>query len=375
VSTPPLNLCQQLAALVGARGSDPEVASIIRLAAENRTSEALRLNLLEGLGQGMRQARISLAVWLSQPPSEAQAAVATIKVHLEQACRTVTDEQAPMSSRLAAMRLLSFAPLDWILPTLEQVLQPSVPSTVQQVALTALASHNDPRATALLLERYPTFAPAVRTQARDILLSRPDRILSLLEAIEQRRIPVSELSTAQIQQLRTHPDTKVRQKAQTVVSLTINPDRARVVATYQSALHLRGDATAGKLVFQKHCASCHRFDGIGHAVGPDLLAVLGNKSQEDILIAVFDPNREVDPRYRAYQVTTTDERVLTGILVAETPTSITLRRPDGAEDTLLRKAILSFQATPMSLMPEGLEKELQPQDVANLLAYLRGIRR
>jgi len=83
----------------------------------------------------------------------------------------------------------------------------------------------------------------------------------------------------------------------------------------------------------------------------------------------------VDPRYRAYQVTTTDERVLTGILVAETPTSITLRRPDGAEDTLLRKAILSFQATPMSLMPEGLEKELQPQDVANLLAYLRGIRR
>jgi putative membrane-bound dehydrogenase-like protein len=370
-TSPPLTLCQRLAALVGARGNNAEIATIVSLVAEDRWSETLRQYLLEGLGQGMRQARISLALWLSQPPLEAQLAVATIKAHLERACRTATDEQAPVSSRLAATRLLTYAPLDWSLSTLQQVLQPSIPSAVQQVALQALASHNDPRATALLLERYPTFPPSTRAQARDILLSRPDRILALLQAIEQRRLPASELSSAQIQQLRTHPDAKVRQKAQAVLSLSINQDRARVVEAYQGALQMRGDVAAGKLVFQKHCASCHRLDGVGHSVGPDLLAVLGNKSGEDILIAIFDPNREVDPRYRAYQVTTTDERVLTGILTAETPTSITLRRPDGAEDALLRTAILSFQATPMSLMPEGLEKELHPQDVANLLAYLR----
>jgi putative heme-binding domain-containing protein len=281
------------------------------------------------------------------------------------------DEQASVPARLAAARLLAYAPLDWSLSSLQQALHPSVPSTVQQTALQALASHNDPRVTALLLERYPAFPPATRTLARDILLSRPDRILALLNAIEQRRLPVSELSSAQVQQLRTHPNAAVRQKAQAVLSLAVNPDRARVVAAYQGALQIRGDAAAGKQVFQKHCASCHRLDGVGHSVGPDLLAVLGNKSGEDLLIAIFDPNREVDPRYRAYQVTTADERVLTGILTAETPTSITLRRPDGAEDTLLRAAILSFQATPISLMPEGLEKELQLPDVANLLAYLR----
>ncbi|MEJ5274813.1 MAG: neutral/alkaline non-lysosomal ceramidase N-terminal domain-containing protein [Thermogemmata sp.] len=369
--SPPLVLCQRLAALIGARGNSGEIATIISLIAKERRSDTLQHNLLEGLGQGMRQARISLAAWLAQPPQDAQEAVATIKARLEQACRTVGDEQASLPARLAAARLLAYAPLDWSFSALQQALQPSVPSTVQQTALQALASHNDPRVTALLLERYPAFPPATRTLARDILLSRPDRILALLSAIEQRRLPASELSSAQVQQLRTHPTASVRQKAQAVLSLAVNPDRARVVAAYQGALQMRGDAVAGKQVFQKHCASCHRLDGVGHPVGPDLLAVLGNKSGEDLLIAIFDPNREVDPRYRAYQITTADERVLTGILTAETPTSITLRRPDGAEDTLLRAAILSFQATPVSLMPEGLEKELQPQDVANLLAYLR----
>lgn len=370
-SSPPLVLCQRLAALIGARGNNGEIATIIDLIAEERWNATLRLNLLEGLGQGMQQGRISLAAWLAQLPQEAQGAIATIKARMEQACRTVTDEQAPASARLVAARLLAYAPLDWSFSTLQQVLQPLVPTPVQQTALQALASHSDPRVTALLLERYPTFPPATRSLARDILLSRPDRILALLNAIEQRRLPASELSSAQVQQLLTHPNTAVRQKAQTVLALSGNPDRARVIAAYQRALQMKGDVAAGRQVFQKHCASCHRLDGMGHPVGPDLLAVLGNKSGEDLLIAIFDPNREVDPRYRAYQVTTADERVLTGILTAETPTSITLRRPDGAEDTLLRAAILSFQATPLSLMPEGLEKELQPQDIANLLAYLR----
>jgi putative heme-binding domain-containing protein len=125
------------------------------------------------------------------------------------------------------------------------------------------------------------------------------------------------------------------------------------------------------VLFKKHCAACHKLDGTGHEVGPNLLAVLGNKSGEDLLVSVFDPNREVDPRYRTYQVSTADERVLTGIVVTETPTSITLRRAEGAEDVILRANLDLFRATALSLMPVGLEKELKPQDVADLFAYLR----
>jgi putative heme-binding domain-containing protein len=106
-------------------------------------------------------------------------------------------------------------------------------------------------------------------------------------------------------------------------------------------------------------------------VGANLLAALPNKSGEDLLAAVLDPNREVDPRYVAYVATTLDGRTLSGVIVAETPTSVTLRRADGAEDTVLRANLEGLRSTRMSLMPEGLERSLTRQDVADLFAYLR----
>ncbi|MCS7269967.1 MAG: c-type cytochrome [Gemmataceae bacterium] len=367
----PVNLGQKLAFLIGACNDPSATVAIMGRIAETQLSEPLRLALLEGLGQGMRQARVSLPSWLARPPQGTETAVAAIRQRMEVAARTVLDDHASLSDRLTAVRLLGYAPLDWTLPTLERAMQPAIPASIQQAVLQTLAVHNDPRVVSLILDRYAALPPQARTTARDLLLSRPESILALLQAIEQRRFPVSELSSVHLQQLRNHSLAAVRQRAQRVLSATVNPDRARVVTSYRAALQLRGDPLAGKAVFQKHCASCHRLDNIGHPVGPDLRAVLGNKSGEDLLVAIFDPNREIDPRYRAYQVTTADERVLTGVLVAETPASITLRRPDGAEETLLRATILSVQATPQSLMPEGLEKELQPQDVAHLLAYLR----
>ena len=144
-----------------------------------------------------------------------------------------------------------------------------------------------------------------------------------------------------------------------------------MVASYAAALELKGDAAKGKGLFKTHCSACHKLDGVGHDVGANLLAALPNKSGEDLLVAVFDPNREVDPRYVNYQATTADGRTLNGVVVAETPTSVTLRRADGAEDTILRANLEALRSTRLSLMPEGLEKQLSHQDVADLFAYLR----
>ena len=78
------------------------------------------------------------------------------------------------------------------------------------------------------------------------------------------------------------------------------------------------------MVFKKTCAACHKLDGVGFDVGANLLAALPNKSGEDLLTAVLDPNREVDPRYIGYSVVTSDERVLTGIITTETPASVAI---------------------------------------------------
>ncbi len=72
----------------------------------------------------------------------------------------------------------------------------------------------------------------------------------------------------------------------------------------------------------------------------------------------------------AYTLVTQQGQVLSGLLASETATSVTLRRAEGAQDFVLRSQIEELRATGKSLMPEGLEQNLSPQDVADLLDFL-----
>jgi putative heme-binding domain-containing protein len=146
-----------------------------------------------------------------------------------------------------------------------------------------------------------------------------------------------------------------------------------VLAAFRDVTSLAGDAARGKAVFTKSCAACHRLRDLGHAVGPDLAAVT-NRSPEFLLIAILDPNREVDPRYVEYLAVTKAGRTLTGILASESATSITLRGQEGREEVLLRTDLEDLQSTGKSMMPDGMEKDLSRQALADLLAFLAEVK-
>ena len=110
----------------------------------------------------------------------------------------------------------------------------------------------------------------------------------------------------------------------------------------------------------------------GVEVGPDL-ATLNDKSPESLLIAILDPNRAFEAKYTAFAIATVDGRVLNGLITNETATAVTLRRQEGKDDVLLRFEIEEMTASGQSLMPEGVEKDLKPQDLADLIAYLTSI--
>jgi putative heme-binding domain-containing protein len=148
-------------------------------------------------------------------------------------------------------------------------------------------------------------------------------------------------------------------------------DRRKVVAEYEAAIgSLKSDAARGKTLFVKHCAACHQYGGQGHAVGPDL-AALGDRSANKLVTSMLDPGQALEPRYMSYAALTKDGQNITGILVAETSASITLAGPDGKREQILRADLDNLQNSGKSLMPDGLEKELSPQDVADVIAYLR----
>jgi putative heme-binding domain-containing protein len=360
-------IVSRLAAMIGAKGDPKEIARVLQLVADGSTADAA---LLDGLGQGMRGSKSPLPMWWATPPAEAEAAMATLRKRFDAAVATVRDEKADSAARVTAANLLAYGPFDAAGAALADALAPTTPGDVQLAAVKALAVHTDPKVGELLLKGWSGYGPALRREATEAMLSRADRVLALLDALEAKKVPAADLSQTQIQQLQAHPNAKVKAKAATLFKRT-DADRAKVVKEYAAVLELKGDAAKGKLVFAKSCAACHKLDGVGNDVGANLLAALPNKSGEDLLSAVFDPNREVDPRYVSYQAVTVDDRVLTGVVATETPTSITLRRADGKEDVILRSNLATLRSTGLSLMPVGLEKELKPQDVADLFAYLR----
>lgn len=149
--------------------------------------------------------------------------------------------------------------------------------------------------------------------------------------------------------------------------------RREVLDAYRPALARAGDPKVGAAIFKKSCVACHRIEGEGNAVGPDLLT-LSDASPEALLIAILDPNRAFEAKYSDYVVQAKDGRVLSGLIAGETANAITLLRPDGRQDVLLRSEIEAVAATGRSLMPEGLEKEINPRDLADLIAYVAALR-
>ena len=131
-----------------------------------------------------------------------------------------------------------------------------------------------------------------------------------------------------------------------------------------------GAEADGQKVFVEACAKCHEAHGIGAAVGPDLGAEF-QRAEETILRDILAPSDVISPGYGTYLVLSTSGQVFSGPLSSESPTSVTLRQPEGKEQVILRKDIQEFKASAVSLMPEDLLRTLAPQDVADVIAWLR----
>src|SRR5262249_42500016 len=150
-----------------------------------------------------------------------------------------------------------------------------------------------------------------RTQVLDALLPREDGLKALLDAVEKKHLLPVEFDATRRQRLLTHKTTQVRDRAAKLFADAINPDRQKVVESYRAVLTLQGDTGRGKQLFTKHCAVCHKFEGQGNEVGPDIGSV-GDKSPEALLVAIFDPNRAVEARYLNYVAETKSGLTLSG---------------------------------------------------------------
>ncbi len=290
---------------------------------------------------------------------------------IAQARLAAADEEVPEAKRLTALRILGRHldnRADDIL-TLGQLLVPQNSTTLQAAAVAALGRIDHPDVPERLLDGWNSHSPALQSQILDVLISRDGWLRELLGRMEDGDVLSSHIDATRRQRLLDHRDEQIRTLAEKLLAGATNPDRKKVLEEYNSVLSMAGDAARGKVAFAKHCSICHLQDGEGYEVGPDL-GTATDTSPQGMLLNTLDPNQAVLSKYIEYTASTDAGRIFTGILAEETATSITLKGQEDKKHVILRSELDELYSAGKSIMPEGLEKDISKQDMADLLAYL-----
>lgn len=370
-----LVLLQELAALVGARQDPGEVADVLDVLQVLSGKDGLPLQMagLNGLADGMGRRGTQLGEFLKKLPVERKQTAEHTAALLAQAAKVASEPKRELPDRLAAVRLLAHAPWTTAEPALTQLMAQDGFQEIRLAAVRALAAQPRPEVPGLLMKAWPGSTPAVRREVTEAMLRQPDRIRFLLKEVEEKRIKPGDLDTLRTRQLVNHSQPDIRDHARKLLQENLPAERKQVLERYQPALKLKADPKRGQAIFQKNCATCHRIAGVGVDVAPDI-SDTRTKTLEQLLLDILNPNAAIDSNYINYQVTTKNGKALTGIIAAETASSLTLRRAENQTDVVLRQDIEEIQSTGVSLMPEGLEKTISIEEMADLLGFLKNWR-
>ena len=368
-TAPVIPLLDQLARLIGSSADPKDCIRLLEKIVDDSIPDTTRTPVLLALGEGLRRRGTTIANILSDPKLSATSA--SLAKIFERSSIVAKDVSAAESERLAAATLLAMANTKLAEQTLPELLSLQTSPALQQAAVKSLSAHATPLAIQAMLEPWKGFGPGTRREVVDNLVQSAAGATALIKAVEASAIRPGEIERDKRQILLNHRLVAIRDEAKRVLSDPPS-NRKQVVAHYQAALALTGDPQRGRMLYGKTCIQCHREGTSGHLVGPDLVSVR-NKSPEDLLVAILDPNREAQPNYQSYTAVTKQGKIHTGIISAETAASVTLKRAEAKEDVVLRDTLDELVSTGLSLMPEGLEKDLDLQQLADLIAWIKAI--
>jgi putative heme-binding domain-containing protein len=279
------------------------------------------------------------------------------------------------SLRIKALRALIAADDKSVVTTVSRLLADAktTKAPFRDAALAALGRSDSPRVADIVLSAYAKLEPEIQPKAVELLTQRPAWAKSLLTAIGRGDLPTTVLNANQVARLQKSRDEELVKLVQSkwgTVRTQRNPERERVVAEVRDLIHRTpGDPFRGEAVFKKLCAQCHKIHGEGEDVGPDLTNN-GRSSFDQLLSNVFDPSLVIGGAYQQRTVVDNDGRSVSGLLVEDSAQRVVLKLQGGKTETVARDNILELTTSELSMMPEDIEKQFQPQEIADLFAFL-----
>ncbi len=290
------------------------------------------------------------------------------------ALELIDNHKADERLRADALHLLSILDAAGSQALFQHQIQPSHPAVMQQAAIKGLASEEGTANAAFLLERWDQLTPSVRATLVSSFRPYPDRMHLLLSAVEAGKIAAQGIGPKQVFEILKNDDKSVRRRA-TLLFDQREDEREAVLAKYQSTLDAIGDYAKGKLVFEAECANCHQLGGAnGYPLGPDL-ASIRNRTKASILHDILIPNAAIADGYDVWTIKTNETSEYSGIIAQESPSAITLRFLEVEDQVISRASIAELRSAPTSLMTTGLEQNIDLQEMADLLAFLKNQRR
>ena len=303
--------------------------------------------------------------------SQARAAVGTL---LARAAETAADRTLDPPRRVAAIELLAHrADRDAaVRDRLGERLAPVEPPGVRTAALRALSDSANDDVPDRFFAAWAYAGPALRADLATELLNRPAWTRALRGAVEEGVIAADDLGAAAQARLLASPDADLRRWAaeRFAPQSASNEERRAILERQLARLGGSGDASRGRIVFEKLCATCHRLGGVGQEFGPQL-AALSDRSNRNLLTAIVDPDRAIEDRYRQYLALTEDGRVLNGLILSESAASITFGQANGTTVEVPRADLVEYRSETHSLMPDGLHRDLSDEQLTDLLTFVR----
>jgi putative heme-binding domain-containing protein len=284
-------------------------------------------------------------------------------------------ESTPAERRKLALETLVFADDDATLKIVRALLAAKHATAAEdhRAALAALSREDEPEVAEVVLAAYPALAAENQPLAIDLLTQRAEWSKLLVAEVAAGRLQPGILNVNQVRKLHSLEDAELSAavtKHWGTIRTSRDPARESLVAEMRKLIRATpGDPHRGIAVFTKLCGQCHKIHGQGQEVGPDITSN-GRASFEQLLSNVFDPSLVIGASYQARTVRTIDGRVITGLLTEDNEQRVVLKVQGGKLETIAREDVEAMKVSELSLMPEGIEKQLQPQEIADLFAFI-----
>ncbi|MCX7399207.1 MAG: c-type cytochrome [Planctomycetales bacterium] len=255
----------------------------------------------------------------------------------------------------------------------EKILGSDRSAEVRRRAVQAIGRIGTAASTSALISQLPNLPADVQPAAIEALTDRADSATELLGLVRDGKVLSTLINANQAQKmlsLKSQPLADLVTKHWGIVRTERDPARVELIARMRNELRTsNGDPVAGRVVFKRLCAQCHKMYGEGAEVGPDITRN-GRASFEQLLSNVFDPSLVIGSAYQGLTVVTKEGRVVSGLPAEDSPQRVVLKVQGDKQEIIARGDIDEVVPSKLSLMPEGIEKQLQPKELHDLFAFI-----